>query len=164
MLLKIYTSKIFYLILINNLSEIPKCFNSTQNKPTSSAQQTKSISLVSKQIKSNNSFKLPLYKSDCARQYSDFSDFENLNQIPSLRRRRMRPTVQRNGPKLPSSWLAANSSMTSGASSELSLFSSQKGSLCALDRLNQAARRVDKMLLVSIYIFFQTNLIAYGYS
>lgn len=95
------------------------------------------------------------YKGDRARQYSDFSDMENLSyrqavssrKGPFLRRKRMRPPVQRNGPKLPPSWLG--SSRTSCASSELSLFSSQKGSLCALDRLNQAAKRVDKMLLVN---------------
>uniref|UniRef100_A0A915CPD7 Uncharacterized protein n=1 Tax=Ditylenchus dipsaci TaxID=166011 RepID=A0A915CPD7_9BILA len=59
-----------------------------------------------------------------------------------MKRKRYRPSLSRNGPKLPS-WLSSRTSFNS----EMSVPASQAGSISALDRLNAAARRVDKMLM-----------------
>ncbi|KAH7731831.1 Protein ACY-3 [Aphelenchoides avenae] len=86
------------------------------------------------------------YKGDRAKQYSDFSEYENPMQSRAslssrMRRKRFRPSISRNGPKLPS-WLSSRTSFNS----EMSIPASVEGSSTALDRLNAAARRVDKML------------------
>jgi class 3 adenylate cyclase len=85
------------------------------------------------------------YKGDRAKQYSDFSENDrepSLNLSGKMRRRRFKPSLSRNGPRIPN-WLNSKSSINS----ELSLQHSREGSVSALDRLNAAARRVDKMLL-----------------
>jgi hypothetical protein len=85
------------------------------------------------------------YKGDRARQYSDFSENDrepSLNISDRMKRRKMKPTLSRNGPRVPN-WLNSKSSITT----ELSLQQSCEGSVTGLERLNAAARRVDKMLL-----------------
>uniref|UniRef100_A0A7E4WD33 adenylate cyclase n=1 Tax=Panagrellus redivivus TaxID=6233 RepID=A0A7E4WD33_PANRE len=83
------------------------------------------------------------YKGDRAKQYSDFSEADNQSITHSgrLRRKRFRPSLSRNGPKVPS-WLSSRTSLNS----DLSLNKSRDGSANPLDRVNAAAKRVDKML------------------
>uniref|UniRef100_A0A1I8AS51 adenylate cyclase n=1 Tax=Steinernema glaseri TaxID=37863 RepID=A0A1I8AS51_9BILA len=78
------------------------------------------------------------YKGALARQYSELSDAEEGVPGPP---RRGHFSLTRNGPRLPA-WLSSQGSFQSDAS----LLRSQHGSLSALDRLNAAANRVDRML------------------
>ncbi|TKR77896.1 hypothetical protein L596_018791 [Steinernema carpocapsae] len=87
------------------------------------------------------------YKGSLARQYSEMSASEMeegrdgsrspLKRIPSF----AKFSLSRNGPRLPS-WLSSQGSFQS----EASMLRSHHGSLSALDRLNAAANRVDRML------------------
>ncbi|KAL3091318.1 hypothetical protein niasHS_007111 [Heterodera schachtii] len=86
------------------------------------------------------------YKAERARQYSDFSEVESQDGkfywkgAAVRKRRKIRAVPLRNGPLLPKDW--RSSANTSTAGSRLSL--EQEAS--ALDKLNSAARRVDRML------------------
>ncbi|KAE9554247.1 hypothetical protein FO519_002546 [Halicephalobus sp. NKZ332] len=86
------------------------------------------------------------YKGDRAKQYSDFSETDlregSANQSSKMRRKRFRPSLSRNGPKVPN-WYSSRTSLNS----DLSLQQSGEGSTAALDRLNAAAKRVDRMLM-----------------
>lgn len=88
------------------------------------------------------------YKGDRAKQYSDFSETDlrdlgsSANHSSRMRRRRFRPSLSRNGPKIPN-WYSSRTSLNS----DVSLHTSREGSAAALDRLNAAAKRVDKMLI-----------------
>ena len=86
------------------------------------------------------------YKGDRAKQYSDFSETDlregSANHSSKMKRKRFRPSLSRNGPKIPN-WYSSRTSLNS----DLSLHQSGEGSTAALDRLNAAAKRVDKMLM-----------------
>jgi hypothetical protein len=81
------------------------------------------------------------YKSDRVKQYSNFS--ENNRELPfnfsgKMKRRRLKPSLSRNGPRVPN-WLSSKNSVNSA-------LQSREGSVTALERLNAAAQRVDRML------------------
>uniref|UniRef100_A0AC34QHI1 Adenylate cyclase n=1 Tax=Panagrolaimus sp. JU765 TaxID=591449 RepID=A0AC34QHI1_9BILA len=82
------------------------------------------------------------YKGDRAKQYSDFSetDLKEGSANLSRRQKKFKPSYSRNGPKIPS-WFNSRTSLNSDVSQSL------EGSLAALDQLNAAAKRVDRMLM-----------------
>lgn len=82
------------------------------------------------------------YKGDHAKQYSDFSEAENIrgtSMSSRFRRKRYRQPLSRNGPKIPG-WLSSRTSFNS----ELSL--PHETSMSALNKLDITAKRVDRML------------------
>uniref|UniRef100_A0A914Z1K6 adenylate cyclase n=1 Tax=Panagrolaimus superbus TaxID=310955 RepID=A0A914Z1K6_9BILA len=84
------------------------------------------------------------YKGDRVKQYSDFSENDRESSFTlseKVKRKRFKPSLSRNGPRVPT-WLNSKSSLNS----ELSLSLNRDGSVTALEKLNAAARRVDKML------------------
>uniref|UniRef100_A0A914GZ43 adenylate cyclase n=1 Tax=Globodera rostochiensis TaxID=31243 RepID=A0A914GZ43_GLORO len=88
----------------------------------------------------------PSYKAERARQYSDFSEVESQDgrfywkEAAIRKKRNFRPAQIQNGPLLPKSW--RSSCNTSALGSRLSLAHESP----ALEKLNSAARRVDRML------------------
>uniref|UniRef100_A0AC34FBQ6 Guanylate cyclase domain-containing protein n=1 Tax=Panagrolaimus sp. ES5 TaxID=591445 RepID=A0AC34FBQ6_9BILA len=84
------------------------------------------------------------YKGDRVKHYSDFSDNDrepSLKLSGKIKRKKFTPSLSRNGPRIPN-WLNSKSSINS----DLSLHQSYDESATALERLNAAAQRVDKML------------------
>ncbi|KAK0417048.1 hypothetical protein QR680_012806 [Steinernema hermaphroditum] len=81
------------------------------------------------------------YKGSLARQYSEISASEAEEGPPRRLSSSARLSLSRNGPRLPS-WLSSQRSFQSDAS----MLRSGNESLSALDRLNAAASRVDRML------------------
>ncbi|KAI6240019.1 hypothetical protein M3Y99_00485500 [Aphelenchoides fujianensis] len=114
-----------------------------QQRPSSQQQANQRAgAAVNPMTTSGTSSRKAAYKGDCAKQYSDFSEAENLRGPSSsgrFRRKRYRPPLSRNGPKIPG-WLSSRTSFNS----ELSL--PQEASISALDKLNSTAKRVDRML------------------
>ncbi|KAI6215428.1 hypothetical protein M3Y94_00384200 [Aphelenchoides besseyi] len=112
-----------------------------QQRPPSSQQNSKRASNVAMNT-SGTSNRRMTYKGDCAKQYSDFSEAENIRGPSSsgrFRRKRYRLPLSRNGPKVPG-WLSSRTSFNS----ELSL--PQEASITALDKLNSTSKRIDRML------------------
>ncbi|KAI6188562.1 hypothetical protein M3Y98_00368000 [Aphelenchoides besseyi] len=112
-----------------------------QQRPPSSQQNSKHASNVAMNT-SGTSNRRMTYKGDCAKQYSDFSEAENIRGPSSsgrFRRKRYRLPLSRNGPRVPG-WLSSRTSFNS----ELSL--PQEASITALDKLNSTSKRIDRML------------------